>query len=118
MDVDGEQPTSSLRLDTVSGGASSVVIVRGAVDAATAPQLAAVVEGMLPDVVTELELDLTELTFLDSSGLAVVAEAIRKLQQVNGVLSLRNTPPLVHELLRITDLLRFVTLVGDEGAGA
>lgn len=115
--MDGEQPTSSLRLDTVSGGASSVVIIRGAVDAATAPQLAAVVDGMLPDVVTHLELDLTELTFLDSSGLSVVAEAIRKLQRVNGVLTLRNTPPMVHELLRITDLLRFVKLI-DEGAGA
>ncbi len=40
---------SSLRLDTVSGAGKSVVIVRGDIDAATAPQLEALVDGLLDD---------------------------------------------------------------------
>ncbi len=104
---------SSLRLDTVSGAGKSVVIVRGDIDAATAPQLEALVDGLLDDV-TVIELDLTEVGFLDSTGIGVMAAALRRLEPVDGRLELSSVPAQIIRLLSITDLLRFVTVLSEQ----
>jgi anti-anti-sigma factor len=98
----------------VTNEPGAVVIVRGDVDAATAPQLEAVIDELLDETVREIELDMTELTFLDSSGVSVIAGALRRLAGIDGSLSMRGVSPLVRELLHITDLLRFVEIIGDD----
>jgi anti-anti-sigma factor len=112
--VDDRPRPSSLRLDTVTNEPGAVVIVRGDVDAATAPQLEAVIDELLDETVREIELDMTELTFLDSSGVSVIAGALRRLAGIDGSPSMRGVSPLVRELLHITDLLRFVEIIGDD----
>lgn len=101
---------SSLRIDTVTSADRVVVLVRGDVDSATSPQLRAVVDAMLRDGVSELELDLSDLTFLDSTGLGVIAHAVRELQAIDGVLTLHEVPAMVRRLLFVTDLERFVRI--------
>lgn len=101
---------SSLQLETVTNSERVVVVVRGDVDAATAAQLEAVIAAQLSEGATLLELDLTDVGFLDSTGLGVVAGALKRLGTVDGNLVLRNVPASVVELLRITDLLRFVSI--------
>lgn len=103
---------SSLRLDTVTGDERTVVIIRGDVDASTAPQLMSVVESIREDT-KAIELDMAELGFLDSTGLGVMAAALRRLEPVGGVLAVRRAPPAVIRLLHITDLLRFVEVIGE-----
>lgn len=100
---------ASLRIDTVSGDDRTVVIVRGDVDATTAPQLRAVIDALGEDV-RVIELDVGEVGFLDSSGLGVVAAALRRLEPVRGRLELSAVPDHVHRLLEITDLLRHVVV--------
>ena len=104
-----DDPQSTLRLDTVTNTTETVIIVRGDVDAGTAPQLEAVVDSLAEDTAV-VELDLSELRFLDSTGLGVVAATVRRLETVRGELRLSHVPPMVHRLLEITDLLRFVTI--------
>ena len=103
---------SSLRLDTVSSAERTVVIVRGDIDAATAPQLAAMVDNLVEDVAV-IQLDLAEVGFLDSTGIGVMAGALRRLEPVGGRLELSAVPPRINRLLAITDLLRFVTVVSE-----
>jgi anti-sigma B factor antagonist len=103
---------SSLRLDTVTGSDRTIVIVRGDIDASTAPQLSALVDSLGEDV-TVIELDLTEVGFLDSTGIGVMAGALRRLEPVGGRLELRAVPPSIVRLLTITDLLRFVTVLSE-----
>lgn len=103
---------SSLRLDTVTAEDRTIVIVRGDIDAATAPQLGGLVD-VLPQDVTVIELDLTEVGFLDSTGIGVMAGALRRLEQVDGRLELRGVPQRILRLLTITDLLRFVTILSE-----
>ncbi|MEL7158412.1 MAG: STAS domain-containing protein [Actinomycetota bacterium] len=103
---------SSLRLDTVTEDDRVVVIVRGDIDASTAPQLLAVVEAATEDVAV-IELDLGEVGFLDSTGLSVMAATLQRLELVDGTLRLRAVPPSVMRLLRITDLLRFVEVLSE-----
>ena len=109
-----ERAGSTLQLETTGDGTETVVAVIGDVDAATAPQLLAVVESLSEDVKV-IELDLTELGFLDSTGIGVVAAALRRLSAVDGTLRLRNVPPATLQLLRITDLLPLVEVVTGSG---
>lgn len=108
--MDGETEGSSLRIDTVTDPDRVVVLVQGDVDAATAPQLRAVVDALVAEGVTELELDLAELAFLDSTGIGVVAHTVRSLQAGGGTLTLRNVPSMVRRLLYVSDLERFVRI--------
>ena len=103
---------SSLRLDTVTADDRTIVIVRGDIDAATAPQLAALMDS-LPEDATVIELDLTEVGFLDSTGLGVMAGALRRLEPIGGRLELRAVPQRILRLLDITDLTRFVTILSE-----
>ena len=103
---------STLRLDTVTRSDRTVVIVRGDIDAATAPQLSGLVES-LPADTDVIELDLSEVGFLDSTGIGVMAGALRRLELVDGRLELRAVPQRILRLLTITDLLRFVTVLSE-----
>jgi ABC-type transporter Mla MlaB component len=62
----------TIRIDTVSNPPHAVILIRGEIDAATVPDLASTVES-LPDTVTSVELDLDEVSFVDSTGLGVIA---------------------------------------------
>lgn len=104
------EPGSSLRLDTVTNDGHVVIIVRGDLDAHSAPQLQAVVETLAEDV-TAIELDLAELEFFDSTGVGVIAAILRRLSAVDGELRLRDVPDLVYRILRLTNLLRYVTVL-------
>ena len=103
---------SSLRLDTVTQQDRAIVIVRGDVDSSSAPQLAAVLDGIAEDM-RVIELDLGELRFLDSTGIGVIATCLSRLDAIDGRLDLSNVPPSVIRLLRITDLLRFVQVLSE-----
>lgn len=100
----------NLHIDTVSNPPCAVVLIRGEVDAVTAPELAATVDA-LPATITTVELDLTAVGFIDSTGIGVMATLLNRLEPIGGRLVVRNPSSLVVRLLTVTDLLRFVELV-------
>lgn len=104
--------SSPIRIDTVSNPPQAVVLIRGEIDAATGPVLAATIDD-LPAAVTMVELDVTEVTFIDSTGLGVIAALINRLQPVGGRITIRNPSEMVVRLLNVTDLMQFVTIVDD-----
>lgn len=65
----------SLRLTSRTAGTVVVVEVCGEIDLATADRVAAAVEAGLAGAPTALVLDLTEVSFLDSAGLSLLARA-------------------------------------------
>jgi anti-anti-sigma factor len=68
-----------LSFDVRSHGADCVVIaVAGEVDMATAPQLA---DCVLDHPDTDVVVDLSQVGFLDSSGLNVLVQAYKRLQE-------------------------------------
>ncbi len=109
---ESQTPKSSLRLDTVSNPECTVVLVRGEIDASTAPQLQAVVEGLTEET-SDLAFDLAELRFMDSTGLGVIASTIKRLEPFGAKLVLRNVPQMAERLLDISDLKRFVIIADD-----
>jgi anti-anti-sigma factor len=79
--------------------------VAGEVDLATAPQLDAALAGLLSADRARVVLDLSEVTFLASRGIAVLIDA-HELALDRGVeLHLVVTRPQVHRILEMTGLL-------------
>jgi anti-sigma B factor antagonist len=105
------RPCFDLATTTTAGGC--VVTVRGDVDATTAPDLRSCLLGALhrPDV-TDLEVDLSSVTFLDSAGLTVLVAAHQAAQRAGRVLRVRcGTGRAVARPLAITGLSTVLTLV-------
>jgi len=58
-----------------TGAGPAVLTLRGSLDAASADEVAAAVRGLASGGARSLVIDLTELRFIDSSGLAALLEA-------------------------------------------
>ena len=89
---------------------SATVFVRGEVDVYTAPQLREELYGIMGEGVTQLTLDLSAMTFIDSTGLGVVVGAIKRLREVGGELVLRSPSRSTRKVLEITGLTRIVEI--------
>ncbi|MPM31727.1 Anti-sigma F factor antagonist [bioreactor metagenome] len=55
-----------------------------------------------------LTLDLSGVTFMDSSGIAVLLRAWRKMGELEGSVSVLGTPPQAAKVLRTAGVSRFV----------
>jgi anti-sigma B factor antagonist len=64
-----------LEIEHVSAGATHTLVLKGELDLASAPTLAQVVREPPSDSANVLALDLSRLTFLDSTGLRATVEA-------------------------------------------
>jgi anti-sigma B factor antagonist len=104
---------SQLRIDTVTDPqqGTMVVIVRGELDAHSVPQLRAVTMTAIADGMWSLELDVSELRFMDSTGVGLLVALLRRLETVHGSLALRGASPQVRRLLDITDLSSRIVLL-------
>jgi anti-anti-sigma factor len=77
------QPAELSLKSSTSGGACTITLA-GELDMATASRLEAAVREALADGATEVLLDMSEVTFTDSSGLRAVLRARRALEQGGG----------------------------------
>lgn len=85
------------------------VIVKGELDPHTAPQLRAALSLLEEDPrVGRVILDLSEVSFIDSSGLRVIVGCSQSLGARNARLVLCHLSESVLQLLEITNLLRFL----------
>jgi anti-sigma B factor antagonist len=96
-------PRFEVSEDSLDGGAG-VVAVRGEIHVSTAPQLSTLLADVLTRGVTSLILDLTEVEFIDSTGLSVLLNVLRRLTQRGGQLVIVCTNPTVLRLFEITRL--------------
>ena len=66
----------------------------------------------------ELVLDLSGLTFTDSSGIAVLLRAWRRMSQVQGAMRVVNVPPQADKVFRAAGLQRIIRFEPGERQGA
>jgi anti-anti-sigma factor len=78
-----------------------VFTLRGELDASTVPGLA---EEMIGDPGPLVVLDLSQLTFIDSSGLGAIHAARQRVIDDGGILVVCRPSPAVHRVLEITGL--------------
>ena len=71
--------------------------------------------GQLEDAIaarmpTQLTLDLSGVTFMDSSGIAVLLRTLRQMEQLGGTLRVVRIPPQSRRVLDAAGVGRLVTL--------
>jgi anti-sigma B factor antagonist len=99
-----------LVINIAESGATRVVKLEGSCDLATAPNLRQTLQGLVPPGVKEVVLDVTDLEFIDSTGLGVVLGAMRRLREGGGVLRIAGAHGIVKRVLEITDLDKVIPL--------
>ena len=101
-------PTGGPALGTrvLSEGERVVVALSGELDLATAPQLRSCLAPLVtsPTAPQELVLDLSELCFLDASGISALLTVQRALAARGGRLALRAPSRLVRRVVKVLDL--------------
>ena len=99
-----------LRIDTLRLGGHALLEVIGEIDLATASSFAAAIDQGIQQA-GKVVLDLTGVTFMDSSGLNVLVAAAG--QDRADLVVIRNAPLSVHRLLAITGLNEVIRIEGE-----
>jgi anti-sigma B factor antagonist len=92
-------------------GDEVVVVVRGEVDLASANHFSTVVDEAMR-ARARLVLDLSETTFLDSTGIAVLVNAHHALGRDRSAIVVRDASPVVRTVLRISGLDTLLVMGG------
>ena len=93
--------------------AAPVVVARGELDLATVGRFRGALTERLAQGCTHLVVDLTEVTFIDSSGLGALVNAHRSLQRRGGRLRLVCRRPRVLRVLSLTGLDTLLAVHGE-----
>ena len=88
-----------------------LIRLEGEVDLATAPAFKADVESLLADGFVNVVVDLTQVTFIDSTALGVLIGSVRRLREKDGRLVLIANGFAVTRPLTLTGLDRVFTIV-------
>jgi anti-anti-sigma factor len=100
----------TLRLSTLRlGRFASTITVAGPLGRDTAYRLADAVDALPPES-THLLVDLTDLTFVDSDGLAALADAARAMIERGGTATLAIDDAIVIDALAVTGIDRMFTI--------
>lgn len=100
-----------LELSTRRLGDRAVVSVSGEVDLETATQLGEHALDAVRTVSPRIVLDLTDVTFMDSTGLKVLVSVDRRAQLAGGSVVLVGAAPPVLRILTLTGLDQVFTLL-------
>jgi anti-sigma B factor antagonist len=80
----------------------AILVVRGEVDALTAPTLGALLGVLVDHEHPNVVLDLAALEFMDAAGLRVITSVSARLATSNRILTMRATPDNTRRILDIT----------------
>jgi anti-sigma B factor antagonist len=101
---------SLFRVDVSHGSSGALVALTGELDLATAPQLRACLAPLPEAGESQVVLDLSDLDFIDSTGLSVLVMAFSRTQAAGCAMVIRNPKPAVVRILEITGLASVFTI--------
>jgi len=85
-------------------GSAVLLVVDGQVDMHTSPELRRHLRGALDQRSNPVVADLSEVSFIDSSGLATLIEALQGVARYGGKLRLVGLAPAVKNLFQLSNL--------------
>jgi anti-sigma B factor antagonist len=106
-----DETPEELTVEVETDGNLPVLIVRGELDAYSAPTLDASVEELIAGGSRRLVIDLEGVGFIDSSGLRSLIRARKQLGDDASALQLRRPQPATVRLLEITGLTEHFQVV-------
>lgn len=80
----------------------TILELSGDLDVTSAPALQAALQELIDQGIRSLIVDLTDVPFMDSSGLGVLVAAHRRMTAVGGQLALVNPTPTLRKVFELT----------------
>jgi anti-sigma B factor antagonist len=103
--------------ETPQGQKLAIVPLEGRFDAKAASEVRQLLQQVLDFGYHNLLIDMSAVTFMDSSGLGVLISALRKCRAAGGNLSLCCVPESVSLVLRLTSMEKVLTCFDDLETG-
>jgi anti-anti-sigma factor len=104
---------SILNITIEHAGSEMVLLIEGELDLSTAPSLRACIDSVDPHIPT-LAIDMREISFLDSTGLGLLAGTHHALSTDGRRLELRGARGHTRKLLEVTGLDQIIPVVDDD----
>jgi anti-sigma B factor antagonist len=93
-----------LSVDIQTDGDLGILVAKGEVDMATAGLVRRAITDLVAKGLAHLVLDMSDVTFIDSTGLGVLVGGRKKVEQLQGSLTLVCANPRILRLFKITGL--------------
>jgi anti-sigma B factor antagonist len=103
------QPDLGVRLERRRQGSVEVVVVEGVLDVASAPTLRSCLLE-LSDEAVDVELELSGLDFVDSTGIGVLVAAAHRLRGEGHHLVVTGARPAIRAVLEVTGVDRLLSM--------
>ncbi len=103
-------------LDEESPSGAHVMNVRGEIHVSTAPEFSQRLTTAIEAGKTAIVLDLSGVEFIDSTGLSVLLNGLRRVNQLHGRMALVCANPTVLRLFQITRLDSTFDIFGDRAS--
>ena len=107
--MDSSSNSFSATLESFNGYAAVVLV--GELDLDSAPALSSVLDPLLDDGPFEVIIECSSLSFIDSSGIAVLVAAQKRLQIRGGQLVVRSLQPHARRIFATVGLIDFLGVV-------
>ncbi len=91
-------------------GDRTVIEVKGEIDVYTAPALREEITSLVDAEHTDIVVDLSQVSFMDSTGLGVLVGALKKVRTLGGDLALVINEEKILKVFRITALTQVFTI--------
>ncbi len=88
--------------------------IDGEIDINTAPDIKRAFDRLLSKKEPKIVINLTKVTYVDSSGLATLVEILKNMRTYGGRMRLTNLSPKIKSLFEITKLERLFDIIADE----
>ncbi|MDD3717352.1 MAG: STAS domain-containing protein [Actinomycetota bacterium] len=95
-------------------GEIAVVKVSGVVDSETVELFGDAVEGVFAEGCYNIILDIDGLTYINTAGLSIIADAYKKSSQNKGVLKILRAGEAIRELLDVVRFTKIIDIYEDE----
>lgn len=105
------QNTTSIIKDTQKSPEGTIVILGGDIDLRQSPTFHAALVEIVGERPRRLILDLSEVPYMDSSGVGTLVEIFRRVSAYKGKMILFGLNPRVRSVFEITKLDKFFTIV-------
>jgi anti-sigma B factor antagonist len=102
----------SVKMDNISG--VTVCRVEGEIDINSSPNIKKTFDKLLSTKTPKIVINLSKVTYVDSSGLATLVEILKNMRSYGGKMRLSDMSPKIKSLFEITKLEKLFEIKGSE----
>ncbi|MCG6552345.1 MAG: STAS domain-containing protein [Candidatus Magnetominusculus sp. LBB02] len=101
-----------MKIDTVANSGYTVVSVAGEIDMYSSPALRDTLLSLVKKKAAVVIVNLKDIKYIDSSGIATFVEALKKMMAYKGRLKIVNVPERVMEIFKFSKLDQVFDIYG------